>query len=315
MHTRSNQTKGDQMNSIPFFTALTLALGELDQPILTRYQIGLTIYRLYSNKKFKNQTINLESVASKTSPDFKKTVENLINSGILLVNRAFPPKTVFNFVGKSKVDPLEIVCALDPFCYISHLSAMEFYGLTDRFSKIIHISSPRQSIWNKYAKDRMNKDLKEEYDNYISIKYPKLTKLNIDKIEGRIVKVFNCIHLGAYKNIKDNNIRVSTIGRTFLNMLQNPELCGGINHVIDCFENHSNEYLKNIIDEIEGNGSKIDKIRAGYILDEICSLNHNIFDEWIKLTQRGGSMKLDSSEEYDPNYSEKWKLSINVYRD
>lgn len=303
------------MNSLPFFTALTLTLGELDQPILTRYQIGLTLYRLYFKKKYKNQAVNLDSKDLEKLPDFKKTIENLINIGILLENKSFPAKTVFNFVGKTKVDPLEIVCTLDPFSYISHLSAMEFYGITDRFSKVIHISSPRKNIWNNYAKDKMYKDLKEDYENYISTKYPKLTNFNIEKIDGKIVKSFNCLHLGAFKNIKDMNIRVSTIGRTFLNMLQNPELCGGINHVIDCFEKHADNYFKNIVDELENNGKKIDKIRAGYILDEICDLKHDIYREWIKFSQRGGSMKLDSSKEYDPNYSVKWKISINVYRD
>lgn len=302
------------MNPIPFFTALTLALGELPQPILTQYAIGLTAFRLFSDKKFKKQLLTTEKT-QQVLPNFQDLINNLIDSGIITEKKISTPKSVFSFVGKSKVEPLEAVCTLDPFAYISHLSAMEFYGLTDRFSKTIHISSPKQTQWQQCAKDQIHKDLKEDYQAYTQANYPLLKNLRPQKIDKRNIKIFNTLHLGAYKNIKDKNIRISTIGRTFLNMLQNPDLCGGLDHVIDSFEEHAQTYIKNIVDEVDRNGKKIDKIRAGYILDEICELNHDIFDKWLSLTQRGGSMKLDASEEYDPNYSEKWKLSINIYRD
>ncbi len=302
------------MNPIPLFTALTLTLGELPQPILTQYTIGLTVYRLFIKHKYKNQPIAKDET-QENLPNFQEIIDSLIRHGILVDKKISSPKSVFAFVGKTKLDPLETVCTLDPFAYLSHFSAMEFYGLTDRFPKTIYVSSPRPSQWKKYAKDQMYKDLKEDYTNYIKAKYPLLKNLRPQKIEKRNIKIFNTSHLGAYKNIKDRNIRVSTIGRTFLNMLQNPDLCGGINHVIDCFEDHAQIYINNIVNEVERNGSKIDKIRAGYILDEICELKHEMLDNWLQLTQRGGSMKLDSSGEYDPNYSEKWQLSINVYRE
>jgi len=248
-------------------------------------------------------------------PNFQDIIDNLIQLGILTEKKVSTLKDVFSFVGKSKVDPLEVVCTLDPFAYLSHLSAIEFYGLTDRFPKTIYISSPKQNQWQQYAKDQMHKDLKDNYSSYNNAKYPPLENLRPLKIDKKNIKFFNSLHLGAYKNIKDRNIRVSTIGRTFLNMLQNPDLCGGLDHVIDCFEEHAQTYIINIVDEVERKGHKIDKIRAGYILDEIYDLNHEVFYSWLQLTQRGGSMKLDASVEYAPDYSEKWKLSINIYRD
>lgn len=37
----------------------------------------------------------------------------------------------------------EVVCSVDPFCYVSHLSAMEYHGLTNRMPTLLFISSPR----------------------------------------------------------------------------------------------------------------------------------------------------------------------------
>jgi hypothetical protein len=39
---------------------------------------------------------------------------------------------------------------------------------------------------------------------------------------------------------------------------------------------------------------------------------HPTLAKWETFAQRGGSRKLDSAEEYVPQYSERWKLSINV---
>ena len=77
-------------------------------------------------------------------------------------------------------------------------------------------------------------------------------------------------------------MRVSTIGRTFLDMLRISELCGGISYVLDIFENHSENYLKLIINEIDQHGAPIDKVRAGYILDERLHIKFDELNEWVK---------------------------------
>ena len=107
-------------------------------------------------------------------------------------------------------------------------------------------------------------------------------------------------------------MRVATIGRTFLDMLREPELCGGIYHVLEIYAAHAQRYLRLIIDVINRHGTKIDKVRAGYILDERLGLLHPIIDSWLEFAQRGGSRKLLANAPYRSRFSEKWCLSINI---
>ena len=88
--------------------------------------------------------------------------------------------------------------------------------------------------------------------------------------------------------------------------------CGGIRHVIELFEEHARTYLGVILPEITQHGSKIDQARAGYILEERCSITDPAIDAWAAGTMRGGSRRLDPQAEYSPIYSERWCLSLNV---
>jgi predicted transcriptional regulator of viral defense system len=106
--------------------------------------------------------------------------------------------------------------------------------------------------------------------------------------------------------------RVATIGRTFLDMLREPDLCGGIYHVLDIFAEQAPRYLRLIVDEIDRHGTKIDKVRAGYVLAERLNLTHPAFAVWQTCAQRGGSRKLDAQADYSPRFSETWCLSINI---
>jgi hypothetical protein len=83
-------------------------------------------------------------------------------------------------------------------------------------------------------------------------------------------------------------------------------------HVVDVYSAEAKRYLRLIIDEIDRHGLTIDKVRAGYLLTEVCHLNGLEFQEWQKLAQRGGSRKLDPDGEYATAFSEHWKLSINL---
>ncbi len=158
----------------------------------------------------------------------------------------------------------------------------------------------------------MEKDLGNDLAIYVKNGMPRLKRTKLEKVNRKEIHRFSSAHWGAYKNIKGRTMRVSTIGRTFLDMLRNPELCGGINHVLDIFGNHSENYLKLIINEIDQHGAPIDKVRAGYILGERLDMKFDELNEWIKEAQRGGSRKLDASSEYEPVWSDKWCLSLNI---
>jgi predicted transcriptional regulator of viral defense system len=147
---------------------------------------------------------------------------------------------------------------------------------------------------------------------YRDARLPILRKLNLPSILRKTLYRHASIHLGAFTVVKDRSLRVSTIGRTFLDMLRKPDLCGGIYHVLEIYEEYAERYLRLIVDEIERHGTSIDKVRTGYVLDERCGLSHPTIDGWLDFVQRGGSRKLYAEAEYSPVFSEKWSLSINI---
>ena len=107
-------------------------------------------------------------------------------------------------------------------------------------------------------------------------------------------------------------MRVSTIGQTFLDMLQKPDLCGGMTHVLEVWEEYAATYLNQIVPTIDATPGALIKSRAGYIFQEYLGLEHPDIEKWETFSQRGGSRKLDPSKEFAPTYSEKWMISINV---
>ncbi len=295
-----------------FIKAFTLSLGEVEEPVLTLYQAGVIAHKLFRDKQYKGEQLNRLQKEYIEANDFKRYLRTLEDEGILTTYRGLP-STVFTLLGRSHDSVEDIACTVDPFCYVSHLSAMAHHGLTNRLPSKLYISSPSPSKWKIFALEKMEKDLGGDFDIYLSNGMPLLKKSKLEKISRKDIHRFNSLHLGAYKNVRGREMRVSTIGRTFLDMLKNPELCGGINHVLEVFEEHAPRYLRLILDEIDQHGGDIDKVRAGYILDERLGIDDPRINAWISFAQRGGSRKLDASAEYIPEWSEKWCLSLNIF--
>lgn len=295
-------------DSISISKAFPLSLRDLNQLVFTKYHFGLSLFRLYRNKKYKNYRLRINEYPDRDK--LNRFIKEILSAGIVKQLSSVPQCYVFIGVGNLRTE--EIICSADPFAFISHLSAMAYHGLTYRMPTTMFISSPPQKKWKEFAVKRMKKNLGENFEIYIKNNLPPLQKIPFNKIGKQKINCYSSIHSGAFKIIKDENIRVSTIGRTFLEMLQRPDLCGGIYHVIETFEEQAEQYLNLIINEIQVHGKPIDKIRAGYILEDRCRLKHENINEWLKFVSRGGSRKLDPAQDYSSEYSERWCLSLNI---
>jgi hypothetical protein len=95
-----------------------------------------------------------------------------------------------------------------------------------------------------------------------------LISLPFDKIHKTQITRYASIHRGAFKTVEGRKLRVSTIGRTFLDMLRRLDYCGGMRHVMELFGTSAGQYRPPIIDELERHGNAIVKARAGYLLEE-----------------------------------------------
>lgn len=299
--------KGYLMKSLPLQSIISQILTSLNRPVITDYQLGRIIYVLYSEKKYKNYAVRIR----KDSPerkDYHRYLEKLLEMGILSTNKAFPSNRVFDILNPHNFSDQEIICSVDPFSYISHFSAMEYHGLTDKILKTIFYTTLTINEWRQFSYEKMTKEIKE-LDNY---NLPRMVILKPEKFGKNNVHCNRTKRAGGYQIVADSPLRVTKIGQTFLDMLQKPELCGGIYHVIEVFREYAERYFNLILPVIDKHGKVIDKMRAGYILEEQCNIKNSQIDQWQKFAQRGGSRKLDPTQEYSHVYSEKWCLSINI---
>lgn len=297
--------------AISLQAAIVRLLGEHSRPVISRFQLSALIWELYRTNTFNGQALRPHrSVLDRAA--FERYESRLVDTGVLKPVPGLSKKSAYMLLGANVSDPRVLACELDPFCYVSHLSAMEFHGLTDRLPEILYLSTPAPGPWKMAAVERMQKELGESYEAYVASELPSVGRIAFDKLLGRTIHRFASLHAGAYRSFKDQHLRVATLGRTFLDMLHEPQLCGGLSHVLQVYKEHAPMYFRLIADEIDQHGTAIDKVRAGYILETLCGLRDVRIDAWVAHAARGGSRKLDASADYSPEFSERWCLSINT---
>jgi predicted transcriptional regulator of viral defense system len=208
----------------------------------------------------------------------------------------------------------DIACLVDPFTYISHLSALNRYGLTSRQPKMLMIASPQAQIWSNLAREKMTFDygfapFGGEEPNF----FRPLQHISIpSQLRNRMIDLHNVAKEYRIQPVVDGFSRIIEIGSLFAQTLDDQSHCGGINHVLEIWDEHAETYLESIISAVTQFQSPIVKVRAGYILAERLGITDPRIEAWKAFAQRGGSRRLDPSSPYAPTFSEEWKISINV---
>ncbi|WP_052321815.1 type IV toxin-antitoxin system AbiEi family antitoxin domain-containing protein [Ralstonia sp. A12] len=277
------------------------------------YDLGVATLQIYTAKEYAGQKIKKLTADLPSRSNIHRYKNALMESGILEERRDLPRDTCL-LVSSPHQEAVDLACGIDPFCYVSHLSAMAYHGLTDRFAKTLFLTTPTAALWRERAAEKQRKDLGEDLDRYVRAGFPLLARHALSSLNREPVHTYATKHVdpGAYVKVSDRPVRVASIGRTFLDMLRKPDLCGGMSHVINVFESNAPSYLRLILNEIDRHGEPIDKVRAGYILDERCGIHYDRIDQWVSFAQRGGSRVLDPGAPFWPQFSEKWCLSINL---
>lgn len=295
------KSKDTSFNTEALLSQLADMLAAHGAPAVSAYDLGRYVF--------------LRDQDTGHQPDkivFVALCDALLRVRLLSAIEPFAETKAYLLFGKGDATPADIVCSLDPFAYVSHLSAMEYHGLTDRFPKIVYMTRPALPQWRAQAKLRMSRDLGDHLQSYLGSDLPKLTQPKISRLGQTSIQFFERSQLGAFRLVSGSSLRVATIGRVFLEMIREPSLCGGIQHVIDIYKREAGRNLPLIIDEVNQHGLPIDKVRLGFLLSEVCGLDHPVLSKWDKLAQRGGSRKLDPEGEYLPVFSKRWQLSVNV---
>jgi len=278
-------------------------------PVVTEYEI----FRILRNLHFAKVYNGVKIRVSKHTPDrarYRDIISKLERERYLRPDPDIYPPVEDNFSSHYRVPALatvfrisdvpdgtaeDISALIDPFCYVSHISAMQRYSLTNRIPEALIISTPRN--WASLRDKKITRDYTNlEEGDYIAplkqIGWP-------DIIRNRRVSLHKTVRSPAVKQIRGSFARIAAVGEVFVQMLDRPELCGGMKHVIEVWENNASIYFDDIIKAVDLAQESIIKVRAGYLLEERLNLSHPSISAWSAFAQRGGSRKLDPSAEYD----------------
>jgi predicted transcriptional regulator of viral defense system len=283
--------------------ALADRLNSIQRPLISNYDLFLQVVEIYRSGTTKYLR------GAWPSPDaIDRTKGILRQEGIIRPDNDYPRQWRIMSVSDAPAD--EIVCLSDPHCYISHISAMQRYGITQRRPEALHITKLRAEDAKALNQQRVVADLgKDANDQFVE----RLTLTHHPtEVRKRPLSVMETSKYGEWIKLRGLHLRVSTIGQTFLDTIQYPDRCGGIRHVLEVWEEHSKNYLEDIIRSVDGAEDTIVKLRAGYILDERLNVGDQRIENWQKLAQRGGSRVLQPGVAYSDKFSKKWMLSINV---
>lgn len=288
--------------------AIEKKLVAANVPLVTEYDLFLMSYALFQEGQFEGEPIwrlppywNVDR--------FRSLLRTLDKRRVIISDDDFRLGVWRIAQGTVAGTAEEACCLVDPFCYVSHLSAMQRYGLTERSPEALHLSSPKRSLWNDMRDQKMAADLAGVTSGKALI----LAKIGFGSVvRRRPVVLHETSHPAATIEISGEKSRVAKIGRVFVDMLADPALCGGIRHVLDIWQGEALTWLNDIVPEVDKHPSKIVKVRAGYILTELLDIEDPRVDGWESCAQRGGSRKLDPDAPYASIFSERWMISLNA---
>ncbi len=231
----------------------------------------------------------------------------LKTAGVVANDRDYGPR-VIRVLSISDLPAEDIICLVDPTCYVSHLSAMQRWGLTDRTPRALALTRPDRKTATATLRAHMHEAMNRPENNL----YPLTQVQHPRRVRRREVRMHESKTAGAFMTIRGTSVRLSTVGQTFLDMLQRPDLCGGMTHVLDVWEEHASTFLDEIVAKINQTPTALIKSRAGYILEERLGIRHPCIERWKAFGQRGGSRKLDPTRAFAPVFSEAWMISLNI---
>lgn len=282
------------------------SLVEDRRAVVTPYDLFQFIRRLFCAENRKQLYLRHDKADTE---DLRKVVSNLFKTRALEVDQDYG-RSVYRVltVGESSAD--EVTALANPFGHISHISAMQRWGLTERRPEALYLTIPSANTASALIEERMAKDY-GSLDSLRSVKMRLIRHPNV--VRGRALSVHETRRPTQWIQVQNSYARLATIGQAFVDTVERPQHCGGMAHVMDVWRAHAAVFLEEIISTVDKIGTPIAKVRAGYFLDEMLGIgNDQRVVAWAQFAQRGSSRVLDPTKEFGPIYSEKWMLSINV---
>lgn len=281
-------------------------LSDLRAPIISDYALFLEVRDLYKGRQVKYLRRKIPNLQN-----HRNLRKLLIDENIIIKDSDY--SHIYRILDKQELPADEIVCLVDSFCYISHLSAMQRYGITDRRPRALHLTVPSPRIIKKFICDKMAIDYGSEFEELDLENILPLTAVkHPPQVRKRKISPFATMHYGEWIKVRGSFAKISSIGQTFIDMLDKPDRCGGMLHVLETWEKYAPRHLEEVISRADLASKPIHKVRAGYILEERMGVVDRRIMKWKSFAQRGSSRVLDPKSPFSAHYSKDWDISINV---
>ncbi|WP_174297455.1 hypothetical protein [Sphingomonas bacterium] len=284
---------------------LARALLRQPKPVLSNYDIFRELWGIYrsgSAKYLRGVTPNRDV--------FRRTRSLLRSEGIIRQDSDY--SSHWRIVDRPDAPAEDVVCSVDPFCHIAHLSALQRYGLSNRRPESLFLVEPTPDLRRQLVREQMEHDYGDSLGDPEADIEPAKAVTHPGTVRGRPVAIDTTKFAGDQIAIKGSLSRIATVGQTFLDTLDSPDRCGGMSHVLDIWTEHGPTYCEEIIERMERAEKPIWKVRAGFILEEYIGIRDDRIAGWVRFAQRGSSRVLDPGKSFAPKFSEKWMLSLNV---
>lgn len=286
-------------------------LNEYKYGSINRFDLFIKFRELFISKKIGNQQIEVHGNTNLELAFRRFTSEYLEEEPF--VKAYNPHSTGYAYFAKinTKLSPIELIFPLFPYAYLTHLSAMRHYSITDRIPKKIQIEIPSRSKWKALLVEDIKKMDVSSKDKDMILKYlPRYPKSDELYFKKRILVSSTSSPLSNLT--LDNGVRVIEIGALFVEMINNPKECGGIEHVIDVFTEYGVTFKKKIY-KAALESSLISQTRIGFIFEQILEQSD---PEILKMKSRnkdlrGGSRVFLTGEDFSNIINIEWNLSLN----
>lgn len=290
------------------YSQLADLVEQKGRPVLQLFEFFELVERLYSEREARGLQRLSEQADTNSAGRFRRA---LVKRGFIVPDRDYTG-VALRVLAVRDASAEGVATLLDPTCYVSHLSAMQRWGFTDRTPRALHLTRPdrieaRKRLRAIHAEFFASHKPPSHYAGYMPV-----LVTHPEEVRRRPVSVLETKQSGENLVSRSDGVRVASVAQTFLDTLLRPDLCGGMGHVLDVWDEYALAHLEDVVQALDAAPTAIAKVRAGYILEERLGLSHPTVAGWRKFAQRGGSRVLDPDQPFAPTFSETWMLSLNV---
>lgn len=211
------------------------------------------------------------------------------------------------YARQESLDEREVLFEVNPYAVVSHLSALVFHGLAMDRPNRLTVTVSRDVTGGLVPAGTSPID----WEGMLLPSPSRPAKVHGYPVTWKLARPEAFFGYGDYQPL-GFPVRYTSPERTLIDGLTDPDLCGGMETVLQAWALARRTInLDILVYQVERMGVAILRQRVGFILDQL-DLSHPQLEGWRISSKRGGSSKLVAARPFASTYDERWNLSINA---